>query len=579
VLTVNIEYIVTLTSASVEWTGGGFTVRISGQAVTEKSQYNLTFDVTQSVVAFYDAGAEGIGFASGGPPTVNVNYGGPFSGDVINTAKPRIQAEVAAQVQGVLAQASFDASSQRLELGKQLRSIDDNAEVRFEDAAFSPDGIVLHGTVRLSPRRAPVVKYQKTPEGNAYTAWRSWIPGGRIDSFEWSWRWAAGSFLPSGSESIKDTFRLTRPYGATSKFGSHITTTPLPGLDGMGKVCLYLDGMQVDPVTGELVEAGGGTNCQVYSWATRVPEANGLLIPDPHDVGPVHPEHPGWGVLHLGHGGFEQPGFNTLVVHVGGELSHDTATILREGLVTCRREDAGLAVIVLLDEGQLAAARSARADELRTLETDLEAPMLVNEDLNGAWAAALAVPERLEQPAWRLLSPTGAVAWMSDEPMTAKTIATALDDHLSPSSPVVAHAQSGIDASIVGKPIVTFYDDDCPPPPVGGRGPGHHSVVFTMAGSAASDMRLAQITGERGAEGDGGAVVAIVHGAKTRDEAEGYASKFGEDVVAIPDPDGKISESAGVRYWPTSVTVDEVGLVTAVDVGVDGLERPGGRTA
>src|SRR3954453_6136428 len=217
VLTVDIHYTVTLTAAWAEWTGSGFVVHITGQALTQKSEYNLTFDITQSVNVFFDAASESLGLASGGAPAVAIHYSGPFSGDVINTATPRIQSQAAAQVQGVLDKlgGAFDLSSRKAELIAQLRTIDDVADAHFEDASFGVDGIVLLGRIALARRRRPVVRYEKTPEGNAFSAWESWIPGGRIDSFDWSWRWAAGSFLPQGSETDKITFRLARPIAPT----------------------------------------------------------------------------------------------------------------------------------------------------------------------------------------------------------------------------------------------------------------------------------------------------------------------------------------------------------------------------
>jgi hypothetical protein len=74
-------------------------------------------------------------------------------------------------------------------------------------------------------------------------------------------------------------------------------------------------------------------------------------------------------------------------------------------------------------------------------------------------------------------------------------------------------------------------------------------------------------------------VLAIVYGAKTVEESRAFAARFGEGVEGIPDPDGEIARSAGVRYWPTTMTIDELGLVTSVDVGIDGYERRrGGQT-
>jgi len=98
-LTVDFYYTVTLTSAWAEWTGGSafgmnaglITVHISGQAVTGKSGYNITFDVTQHLVVSFDASVEGLSLSAGGTPAVDIHYGGPFAGEVKANAKPKIQ--------------------------------------------------------------------------------------------------------------------------------------------------------------------------------------------------------------------------------------------------------------------------------------------------------------------------------------------------------------------------------------------------------------------------------------------------------------------------------------------------------
>jgi hypothetical protein len=91
-----------------------------------------------------------------------------------------------------------------------------------------------------------------------------------------------------------------------------------------------------------------------------------------------------------------------------------------------------------------------------------------------------------------------------------------------------------------------------------------------MAGSASSDTRLAQLASAR--DDEEATIVAVVHGAN-REDAQAFAERFGKGVVGIPDPDGTIAEAAGVRYWPTSLTVDELGVVTAIDVGIDEYQR------
>ena len=276
-------------------------------------------------------------------------------------------------------------------------------------------------------------------------------------------------------------------------------------------------------------------------------------------------DHPHWASGKLSGDGFHEPGSNTLVVLVGERWRPETGAVLRDGLAACRRQDAGLAVIVLFDDGRLPAAMIESGDALRELAAGLKAPMIMNEDVNGEWSKALLVPQGIEQPAWRLLSTTGGLTWMSDDAVTAEELGSALDDHLFPCGPPIARPYDAIDPSFLAEATLRFTDPNSPSLPLRGRGAPGRALVFATAGSTASDDRVAELTNTR--SGEDAAIVVVVRGASA-EEADAYATKFGKGVVAVPDPDGTITAEAGVRYWPTSLSVDETGVVTSVDLGL-----------
>ena len=58
----------------------------------------------------------------------------------------------------------------------------------------------------------------------------------------------------------------------------------------------------------------------------------------------------------------------------------------------------------------------------------------------------------------------------------------------------------------------------------------------------------------------------VVDGADAR-EVEALKNELGVDFIAIPDPAGRISGRLGVGTWPTTVTLDHMGTVSAIDVG------------
>jgi hypothetical protein len=157
-------------------------------------------------------------------------------------SSPRL--EIHRRRPGTQAQPELDAMIARTQiLIDQLRTLDGKADAQINQALFVADGIVLRGDIYLTSRRAPVVQSKKTAEEDGHTAFQSWIPGGRIDSFDWSWTWSA-SDAPPGKTTREDRFLLRRPRAQTGRWGVSVgLTAPVPGIDGWGTVCLRIKGV------------------------------------------------------------------------------------------------------------------------------------------------------------------------------------------------------------------------------------------------------------------------------------------------------------------------------------------------
>ena len=124
------------------------------------------------------------------------------------------------------------------ELSTQLKTLDDRASVSLDSAEFGIDGLVIRGTIDLSPRRGVVVKHEMTAAGDAHSALESWIPGGRIDRLEWSWSWS-GSGDP-GNATYQDRFLLRRPWGKVGRWGMAIGVNDAsPGSGRLGKRAVF----------------------------------------------------------------------------------------------------------------------------------------------------------------------------------------------------------------------------------------------------------------------------------------------------------------------------------------------------
>jgi hypothetical protein len=249
-------YHVGVTKPVVTWQPNGssanFDIKVHGSATTNSVLPNVVFDVDQNVTMNFDSGSGQLWLAPGSLK-VTVHVSGLGHAEIANAIAPRVSAEVKSRVALACSQAQpeLDAMTARTQvLIEQLRTLDANADAQINQAQFVADGIVLRGDIFLTSRRAPVVQSKKTAEEDGHTAFQSWIPGGRIDSFEWSWTWS-GASTPPGKATRDDRFLLRRPRAQTGRWGVSVAlTTPVPGIDGWGVVCLRIKGVRIDATTG-----------------------------------------------------------------------------------------------------------------------------------------------------------------------------------------------------------------------------------------------------------------------------------------------------------------------------------------
>ena len=206
------------------------------------------------------------------------------------------------------------------------------------------------------------------------------------------------------------------------------------------------------------------------------------------------------------------PASNALVLYVGERWNPDTAGILRDGLRACRRDDAGLLVLILFKEGSLTAGGPDLRSELDRLSTSLEAPVLANEDVQGSWSAALGFRSGGGERAWRLISPRGGVTWMHDGRIAAEALGAALDGYLLPSPPPQAkqvrpHVEVGMPMAATALhpgfgDMMAEAESRCPPLPLGRFGSLGSIVAFVNLKADSSRAQLREIADRYAGSGD-----------------------------------------------------------------------------
>jgi hypothetical protein len=572
-------YRVSVDPPTVEWQPHGnfavIKIKFSGSAKTDSVLPNATFDVDQDIVLNFDAGGEVL-WLSRGSGNVRAHSDGVGSNIVADNVSKAVGKAVQSRVDAACSQAqpTLDAMiGRKQELIDQLRTLDPNADAYFNQAVFVRDGIILRGVIPLSSRVAPVGNYDKTLEQDGFTALESWIPGGRVDKIEWSWTWAGGD--PPGKANYEDRFVLRRPAGIRGRWGVGVALRqPLPGLDGNGSVCVKIRGVRVDSVTGLLVPVESLSRCRRYGLNPSVFTRTGrLFLRDVPELSQDVP-FPQLAVIAM-EAADRVTASNTLLIYLERGWNDEIASTLRSGLETTRRDNAGLSMLVLFREGVLESAGSQQARPIQELGVRLGIATMVNEDVRGSWAKAYDL-HRGSEYSWRLLSPAGGATWAHEGRVSTAELASAFDHGLFPSpparpAPIRVGTTVGLQvvATALYPGILDTLDDfasECPPITLGTLGVGEAVVAFVQRDSMASHAQLRTLAARYSQRERGPAVVVVVDGAGAH-ETERMKHELGIDFATIPDPQGTIANRFAVRVWPTTITLDHAGFISAVDIG------------
>jgi peroxiredoxin len=526
-----------------------------------------SFGFEQRVTMALRVGPQQVELALAGDPEVSLSW---WLRRVLGTGTAReiVKAQVLHALEQVRPEVQALLDDGRSTLEEALVPLEPSVSVRYAAIEISPDGVLVRGGLSSAPRIPPVVRVRE--EGtDHFSAFESWIPGGWIDHFTWSWieypahPLGAAIGAPWSGEarvvSVPNRFLLPRPDGITE----------------LSRICLRVEGRRVRP-DGSQEVVSGGTVCEVGEPVLAVhapswwePVTVPLWSPDPPHDAPLRDAIVG----HVGlqpvraDRGLRQ---NTVVFFPDWESDAPFDGLVR-GLEAVRRRPVALAVFLVLPPSALDLTRRELEARLPSLPPFLPARLQVAEDAEGGWSRTFDVRAK---PAAFLVNARGEFVWGAAGALEPEALAAAVDRHAVP-APGPRFRPLRLNVSVGERaPDLTWRDDR------GQEGSLHRlrgrpvRLVFWQSWSGPGIAELRRLGSPGEAPPRGAPLVLAFHGGPDPGDFEELRRRHRISHPIVPDTGHRVARALGVRCWPTTVAVGPDGLVEQIRFGGEpGPER------
>jgi peroxiredoxin len=507
---------------------------------------------TQRIALVLDAATQRVDVVTDGEPSVDESWFIPH-GTAVDAVKSGVAEALAANRTAV--RQVFEDS--RAKLGNALREFEPSASATYTQLEVSPDGVVVRGQVAGAHRFAPVVEFGEVRPGQPFTAFESWIPGGRIDRFIWSWVeypplrpdvWSGVAKTVAET----DSFLLERP----------------GGINEVSRICLRVEGERILP-DGRIESVAAGTTCAVGEPVIGIESPSWW---EPVTVPLWKPDLPDAATLRDGIAAHvslqtDRPRRelmqNTLVCFPDW-LSSTPFDALVRGLLATRQPVAPVVFIILPSEAFDLPRREVRG-RLAAFPAAIAARLQVAEDSGGGWSRTFGVNAA---PSLFLINARGEFVWNSAEEPDPDALAAALDSLIVPAprprfQPLRLKVVAGDRA-----PDALFRDDR------GEEGALHRLlgrsvlVSFWQSWSAPCLAELRRLEALQHGDARSAPVVIAFHGGPAPKSFEEIRRQHGLSFALVQDTEHRIARAFGVRCWPTTIGIDPDGRIEHIQLGV-----------
>lgn len=592
VTTDRINYTVTLNSAAVDLQSGKIVLTITGRATTPDWPPNFNFRVRQAfTLRLAGATAE---LELDGDVSLEITSGG-IGGWLVNRFKNRALPTIRQRRDQIVNQTQ--ATVRRMLnadgiLGGFLNSLLNPSirppisrgqeslrpELAYTSFEIKPSGIVLHGSLAVPAWPQPHVEFEQIPassggpigpgdvifHGPDYTALKSWIPGGTIQRYEWSYK---GQTQPFHIDENRFVLIHPQPGASTAEASTAAASGLIPPeiFDGMAStgavsgfvpICLTVRGTRIASSGPALAQPVSGTVCGY----TRVSVLEGLASSLDGALLMVALAQPGpRGLVEIaGHASAARPdgasgGTPNRIVHFADEKTLGHLDFLTQALRESKRADAATAVVAVLTPDQLGKSRYAEG-------------VIYAQEQGGVWARAFGV-KATRRPLTLVLGPKGQALWQHEGELDSGTLAAALRRVLVKSEPPRPR-MLGSNLRI-GRQAPNFLFEYAP-----GRGltlrklEGREVVLIFCESSSKQSLEAVRDLQETArTAGTQGPIVLAINDGEAPELAKKGAAENRLSVTLVPDPKRNISLAYGVNLWPTIVFLDAFGLVREIRYG------------
>jgi len=572
--TLHYSYPIKLNNATFDLQPGKIVLTINGDAGPEPhghhpTSFSFTVNVEFSLVPSGPTVELVVGNVSVNASSTLASIVDYFTGNVTNSVKNAISAAINATGAGDMVNKMFNADTNLGNfLSAQLSPADGSAQPQsqqvflvYNSADIQPAGVVLHGSLLLLDWPAPHVEFEPIPsstgfgavespfgDGPDYSALKTWIPGGRIDQYEWSTQ-QQGHLYPFGVDPNKFVLVHSGPVSTTDWTS--------PPIDPYSSLCLTVRGTRLSSFGPVVAQPVGATVCGY----NRFPVVSGVLVSAGAAIPMVTLTRPGPGgqVAVTGHTLAQVAagsGAPNLIVHFADAKSATELQVFTQALSQSKRTDAATAVVAVLSPGQLA-------------KTPYTPGIIYAEDGDGSWQRLFKL-KSAPPPFTAIVDPRGTVAWQGEGIPAHDALAAALSKYLAPSSKIRI-TMPRLNARI-GQPAPNFLFEFAPgrDTPLSKLRGQPVALVFWRSSSRPSIEAVREFAS---AGADKTVVLAIDDG-ESPETAHRVAAESSLSAVVVADPKREISSAYGVEVWPTIVSVDASGVIAGIRYGY----QPAGQT-